>query len=74
MSEDVEAILRTNPFAKRSTGPFGWTQTCTADDRIRLVKGFSAEQCRQVIVLTGVQKTVRTAACQRLRKLERGKA
>lgn len=58
-----------NPFQKIICGD--WVETFSGEDRLRKIKEFNVEQLRQVIVLPGVQKTVKQAAERRLRKLEK---
>lgn len=41
-----------------------------ADSRIRAVRSFDADQCRQALAMPNLQKTVRAAAERRLRMLE----
>jgi hypothetical protein len=62
-----------NPFQEKA--PVGWgidhVETYDAQGRLDKVKRFNADQLRQVIALSDVQKAVRLAAERRLRKLER---
>lgn len=45
-----------------------------ADSRIEAVKNFSAQQCRDALKLSDLQKTVRLAIERRLRQLAKGGA
>lgn len=46
-----------------------WTGVVTAEDRARLVKTFSAEQCAAALQVPGLQKSVITAIERRQRQL-----
>jgi hypothetical protein len=56
---------RANPFKTETWNTFG------TRDRLNLVKGFNAEQLRDVIALPQCQKSVVQAAQRRLKKLEK---
>lgn len=60
-----------NPFEYEKYGRR--VQAIDADSRIRMAQGFDAEQLRDAIALSGVQKRVKSAAERRLRQLESGK-
>ena len=59
---------KSNPFLGWSS-LYGWSQPCDAESRIFAIRGFNAEQCRKVIAMPDVQKTVRIVAERRLRRL-----
>jgi hypothetical protein len=60
-----------NPFQERAEH-WGrdYVETFDAAGRLEKVKRFDAEQLRQVLVLPGIQKSVRQAAARRLKKLK----
>ena len=66
MNRDIK-----NPFLYEAYGTL--VGTMNAEDRIRELGRFNAEQLRQVIALPDVQVTVRKAAERRVRKLEKQK-
>lgn len=58
-----------NPFMVNICGQV--CQTVASDDRIRMVKQFTASECHIALKLRGLQKTVKQALERRLRQLER---
>ena len=60
-----------NPFLSTGWCSVDHMEWCDATSRIERVRTFNAEECRWVIALRGVQKTVRQAAERRLRKLQK---
>lgn len=45
--------------------------TVAADDRVRMVTTFTAEQCQAALQVDGLQKTVSAAVGRRLRQLDK---
>lgn len=45
--------------------------TVAADDRVRMVITFTAEQCQAALQVDGLQKTVSAAVGRRLRQLDK---
>lgn len=68
-------MSRANPFLTDTnpiTGdPMGAT---TAADRIKMVRGFSRDQCNQARQLPDLAVTVQAAVAKRVRELERQRA
>ena len=60
-----------NPFMYEAYGTL--VGTMNAEDRIHELSRFGVEKLRQVIALPGVQRTVKRAAEQRLKKLVKQK-
>ena len=67
-----------NPFAKPP--PLGWplsvkyAHVVAADDRIRMVRKFTIEQCQQALdypMVVYLQSTVKQAVERRLRRLQK---
>jgi len=46
-------------------------QVCNAEERVRMVRGFTWAQCEDALLLEGLQKTVVHAIQVRLRALDR---
>lgn len=57
-----------NPFLTTQYGD-RWLGPVCVTDRLRMVAGFTAEQCAAALQVPGLQKTVRTAIERRQRKL-----
>jgi hypothetical protein len=57
-----------NPFKHQ----VGWSQS--VDDRMHDVKRFTLKQCRDALLLPGLQSTVTKAINCRIRKLEKANA
>jgi hypothetical protein len=66
-------LTKPNPFRHPAPKGFGilHTYTCDADSRIRALGAMNAEQLRQVLDLPDAQRSVRSCAAARLRRLER---
>jgi hypothetical protein len=56
------------------TGRFGDTVygAVSVDDRVRMVRGFTTEQCLQALRMPNLQTSVREAVERRMRKLSKG--
>ncbi|EZQ18978.1 hypothetical protein CF98_00360 [Halopseudomonas bauzanensis] len=59
---------RNNPFLTKQYGD-RWTGKVTAEDRVRMVAVFGADQCVAALLVPGLQKSVKTAIERRQRKL-----